>query len=314
MILRNFVLQVDDQNRLPWGTGITGMVRDGSRDDSRPGVEGSHDPFGSLASAVRVEILVTLSADPSPLSYAELFEATSADDRGRFNYHLRKLRDEFVRKTDDGYELTQRGRWSTNLVAASVLQEGDDRPFRGIDSTCGRCGGDAVEMGYRDGEGIVRCTDCETHLVRFDFPPGAVRNRSLGELVTAFATRTREYVALADEGVCPFCSNETTAKIDPGAATDPDGLPVVYDCRFCSARIRSPLGLSLATRPELSAKLVDSGRNLRTTPFWEFEWCTFVAPAVHETTPIVARIELPLGDDTGRVLVNEDVEVVEVDR
>lgn len=69
--------------------------------------------FELLSSPVRLEILLALSATDGPLSYTALREATSIEDNGKFNYHLRQL-EGLVAGTDGEYVLTGRGR---SLVA-----------------------------------------------------------------------------------------------------------------------------------------------------------------------------------------------------
>ena len=64
--------------------------------------------FELLASPVRLEILLAL-AERGPLRYTDLRAATSIDDNGKLNYHLRRL-EAFVSSRDEGYELTPRGR------------------------------------------------------------------------------------------------------------------------------------------------------------------------------------------------------------
>ncbi|MFC4543631.1 transcriptional regulator [Halosolutus amylolyticus] len=268
------------------------------------------ESFGRLAHEVRLEILAALAAG-APLQYADLFDRSSATDRGRFNYHLRNLRDGYVQDTDEGYDLTHQGRWATNVLAARVLGPADDLPVAEIDSRCGNCGRSAVEMGYRDGECVVRCRSCERTLSRFDFPPGAAHARSRESLAEAYAARTRHYVTLADDGVCPFCAGRMRSAIRPGAATHPESLPVVFDCSGCSAALRAPIGLVLTNRPAVSTRLREHGIEPTDRPFWEYEWGTFSAPTLAGTDPLVAALELPSGDDSWTVFVGADVVIRE---
>lgn len=62
-----------------------------------------------LSEPNRLEILLTLYDIDGPADYSRLRAGTSIDDKGRFNYHLRQLREYFVRKDDDGYGLTRAG-------------------------------------------------------------------------------------------------------------------------------------------------------------------------------------------------------------
>jgi hypothetical protein len=87
------------------------------------------DPFGSsgedevrtealsvLGNETRIRILQALADAAEPLSFTELRESVGIRDTGKFNYHLTKLCEYFVRETDDGYELGHAG---SRVVAAS---------------------------------------------------------------------------------------------------------------------------------------------------------------------------------------------------
>ncbi|ELY80094.1 citrate/2-methylcitrate synthase [Natrinema gari] len=63
-----------------------------------------------LSEPNRLEILLLLYDADEPLAYSALRRAASIEDKGRFNYHLRQLREYFVTDRGDGYELTDAGR------------------------------------------------------------------------------------------------------------------------------------------------------------------------------------------------------------
>lgn len=67
------------------------------------------DALSALANEIRVRILRALAEAGEPLSFTELREAVDVRDTGKFNYHLTKLCEYFVRETDGGYELGHAG-------------------------------------------------------------------------------------------------------------------------------------------------------------------------------------------------------------
>lgn len=270
--------------------------------------------FGQLANTTRLEIMQVLATDDTPLSYTTLFEQVSVEDKGQFNYHLRQLVDEFVQKGEDGYHLNQSGLRAANVLASNALELGSNRQFQRINSQCGACGGEAVEIGYQAGEAIVRCLDCERHLTRFDFPPAAVNIYALEEFVDAFARRTRAYFRLADDGVCPFCAHPLSTEIQPSAATQADEIPAVGTCSECPAGIRAPVGLLLSNRPRIQSLFTDLDIDFRETSFWEFEWCTFNAPTIHQTNPLVTELTIEAGGESISILVNSRVEILELNQ
>lgn len=71
-------------------------------------IENATSLFKILSNTIRLEILVSLHEQSDPTSYTELRESTSVDDKGKFNYHLRKL-EHLVCIQDGEYTLTDRG-------------------------------------------------------------------------------------------------------------------------------------------------------------------------------------------------------------
>lgn len=69
-----------------------------------------------LADETRLDILRALAEADRVLSYTELRERAGVRDSGRFNYHLERLCEYFVRETGEGYALGHAG--SRVLAAA----------------------------------------------------------------------------------------------------------------------------------------------------------------------------------------------------
>lgn len=291
------------------------MVRQGfdsTIDDSHGGA-GQGDAFGRLANTTRLEILQTLASSKTSLSYSEIFRRVSVTDKGRLNYHLRQLVTEYAYKSDDGYGLTQPGKRAANLLAGWSLRNGTNRPFQRIDSQCGVCGSDSVELGYRDGEAIVQCLNCDRRLTKFDFPPAAANTYSVEKFKDAFAQRTRTYFGLADEGFCPFCASAIETEIRPSAATASDRIPAVGTCSECPAGIRAPIGLLLSTRSKIQTALSDSWVEVSRIPFWEVGWCTFDAPEVQRSDPLLVELGIEMDQISISVVVDSDLAIENFD-
>ncbi|WP_251341417.1 winged helix-turn-helix domain-containing protein [Haloplanus halophilus] len=105
----------------------TWLYGDGSPDD-RPPADDALDPsaltdatdvFEVLSDPTRASILAVLHGRSAPMSYTALREAAGVEDKGRFNYHLRRL-DRLVRTADGAYALTARG----ERVVGSLLADG----------------------------------------------------------------------------------------------------------------------------------------------------------------------------------------------
>lgn len=74
--------------------------------------------FTLLSDPTRVDIVRELAAsDPDPVRFSDLRHRVGADDAGRFNYHLGRLRGALLEKDQDGYVLTAAGRRAATMVA-----------------------------------------------------------------------------------------------------------------------------------------------------------------------------------------------------
>jgi DNA-binding transcriptional ArsR family regulator len=88
------------------------MSRTGTEVDVQNGAGSvpSADAFALIGNETRLSILEALwEADEQPMRFSELNEAVGMRDSAQFNYHLSKLTDQYIRKTDDGYELRTAG-------------------------------------------------------------------------------------------------------------------------------------------------------------------------------------------------------------
>lgn len=74
------------------------------------------DALTVLADETRIAILRALADAEGALAFSELRRRAGVDDAGRFNYHLTKLREYFVREVDGGYALRHAG---SRIVAAA---------------------------------------------------------------------------------------------------------------------------------------------------------------------------------------------------
>lgn len=71
-------------------------------------IKNATNTFEVLSNTTRLEVLATLYSRTDPLTYTEIREATSVTDKGKFNYHLRRL-DEFLSHQDGRYALNTHG-------------------------------------------------------------------------------------------------------------------------------------------------------------------------------------------------------------
>jgi hypothetical protein len=79
------------------------------------------DALEVLGDETRAAILRALAEAEEPLAFSELRRRADVRDPGRFNYHLSKLREYFVREVDGGYALRDAG---SRVVAAAGVAAG----------------------------------------------------------------------------------------------------------------------------------------------------------------------------------------------
>ena len=264
------------------------------------------EAFALLGEPTRFAILRAIWETETPTSFSEIRDAVGTGDTGRFNYHLGKLRGEFVRKTESGYELRQAGVEVVRAVLAGVVNEAPERDPEPIGATCPApdCEGDLV-VAYDD-HATVTCGTCDTVWMDNEFPPAGVTGRDAPALARALDRWTRHRSLLAFDGVCPACASETAATVEETER----GTFLERVCGHCGHASRAPLWALALHHPEVSGFLHDHGVEVADRPFWE------VAAVDAETTAtdegFVCRFSLDGG--TLRVTLDGDGAVVRTER
>ncbi|WP_158237411.1 winged helix-turn-helix domain-containing protein [Halegenticoccus soli] len=77
------------------------------------------EAFGVLSNPIRLEILNAIYERESPISYTDLRAATSIDDNGKLNYHLRQL-NRYIVNENGQYTLSEQGR---RVIESLVVTE-----------------------------------------------------------------------------------------------------------------------------------------------------------------------------------------------
>jgi hypothetical protein len=105
--------------------------------------ERSGDPVDALSvlgDETRVSILRALADADAPLAFSELRRRADVSDTGRFNYHLGKLCEYFVRETPEGYELGHAGSRIVDLTGDASATDPGAKTDPGIETACPVCG------------------------------------------------------------------------------------------------------------------------------------------------------------------------------
>jgi hypothetical protein len=286
---------------------------DAGEDAETAGVEPA-EAFGVIANETRLDILEALwRAEERPVSFSALHDEVDMRDSAQFNYHLQQLTDQFVTKTDDGYDLRHAGAQVVRAVRAGTFtRQPDIDPFE-VEGACTRCGG-GLEASYADEQFCIECIDCGKSHGEYEFPPGGLVDRTNEEIVTAFDERVRHLHCLAADGVCPSCAGRIHTEIVRG---DGDccldvSLRAEHVCERCRNELCSPIGLVLLDESVVSAFYEDHGIDLSNRPYWTLPWCVDDEyTTVESTDPWRVSVDVALADDRLVVTLDEALNVVD---
>lgn len=280
------------------------------------------DAFDMLADETRVRILQELGRarggdGAASRSYSDLMEAVEARDSGRFNYHLTRLRDHFVVKTQAGYALSYEGVLIyRSIIAGTFSQRPPTGPLE-TGSRCHECGGPLVAR-HDDHVRFVTCGSCETTFLAGYLPPRGYADRTEGEVLDALDQRVRFQIGLISRSVCPWCSGTTSARLVPAAETPLADRPVEtavrHVCHHCEAHGWTTVGQRLLDQPDVVSFHRVHGVDVTDRPLWELAF----AVTDHRTTvldrdPLRVALSLELDQDRLRVALDEQAEVVDVE-
>lgn len=293
-----------------------------------PGAESDSDPtdaFQSLGNDVRMRILEALlertgdDAVSSTMTFSELFDATDVDTSAGFAYHLDQLAGQYLRKTEDGYELTSTGLRIARAIETGVLTRSVDRPPVHVSDPCPFCSERALEARAVDNVVTVACTDCECQLLSLQFPPSGFDAHG-DDLPEAFDRHHRHRIALMQDGVCPECSGAVDARlVDPTTdvatavpAPLEEHVQAAFECHQCGHELRCPVTLVVLEHPAVVSFYHERGRNVRSRPIWNVgrEW----AETVLSREPTCVRITVDIDGDVLALYLDDDLRVREVQR
>jgi len=274
------------------------------------------EAFAVIANETRLDILEALwEFEDRPVRFSELFEQIEMDDSAQFNYHLQQLTDQFVVKTDDGYDLSHTGGQVIRALRAGTYTRSPEiDPFR-VDGACTRCGG-PLAAEYADEQLSIACQDCGKAHGKYGFPPGGVEDRTEDEIAQAFDERVRHLYCLAVDGVCPECSGRIHTEItQEGECCLDVEVRAEHVCERCRHDLCSSVGLALLDKAPVTAFYDDHGIDLTDRPYWTLPWCVddqYVE--VESTEPWRIQISIPLAEERLTVTLDGDLQIVDTHR
>lgn len=299
------------------------------------------DAFALLGNETRIGILRELwevrepfvASEANALSFTELRERVGTTDPGQFNYHLNKLVDEFVRRTDAGYVLRPN---AILVLRAAVIRSGigdaslDPTP---TEDPCPFCGAD-VEVLYADEQLVVRCTACPgeyesdssppgTLISSQLFPPTGIEGRDGQAIWEAVIDHSAASVFAFLRGVCFECASSTTTSVSACADHATDGICErcgstqaaigTIQCGTCGAAWRGEAWLPAMTHPEVIAFFHDHGFDADGGLTLDVYRELLASPeTVHSTDPLRLVKSVTIEGDELTVVVDEELSVLDV--
>ncbi|MFB6173369.1 MAG: ArsR/SmtB family transcription factor [Halobacteriales archaeon] len=306
--------------------------------DTEAGTPSPDDAFAVLGDETRIAILRTLGEADDPLSFSELRDRVGVEDSGGFNYHLDRLRDHFVRRTEEGYDLRGAGRRVVEAVLSGTVTESPTIEHTEIDVPCQFCGAPIV-VGFREERVESYCTECRGlfgrdccvdgpdapeggYLGYLPIPPAGVEGRDPEELYRAAWTWANLEIMSMAAGVCPRCSATVEYSVDVCGNHDPGGtvcgecdrrkaVGLHVDCTNCIFDVGGTINIGLVANTDLLAFLTEHGLNPvapEAVAAVNRVHDAFEEEVVSEE-PFEARFTFGLEGDTLTLTVDEDLEV-----
>lgn len=273
------------------------------------------EAFAILGNETRIHILQELwQATDRPVAFSDLRRRVGMRDSAQFNYHLGKLTDHFVKRTDDGYDFRYAGEKVVRAILAGTFTEHVSMELP-VPDDCHDCDGELVAT-YHDEQLGIECESCDATYGRYAFPPGGLKDRSTEEVLRAFDQRVRHLHCLAADGVCPECSGrvETTVRRDDEDLLGLD-VRVDHECLQCRHVVSSPVGISLLDTSTVVAFFDEQGVNLGTTPHWTLPWCVRDDTTTVECwDPVRVEVVVPGEHEQLRVTLDGDLTVLDTVR
>jgi DNA-binding transcriptional ArsR family regulator len=265
------------------------------------------EAFSLLGDDTRLAILRALWETDHSLSFGDLRDSVGVRDSGRFNYHLKKLDDRFVRKTDEGYELRFAGKRVVGALLEGTYDQADDVDPVPVDGPCIECGA-ALTYRYEDEEASVSCEEGHD-VLRSGLPPGVLAGRDDEELPRVFERYVRCQFEQTKSGFCSNCSGPTVPQVYEPETWD--HVMVKFACERCGQTLHSDVAASLLDHPDTVAFARVHGVDVRETAIWKLPLVTNAETTLTED-PFRVRVTYPLDGDELTFVVDEEFTIVEV--
>lgn len=297
--------------------------------------------FSVIANETRLEVLRTLGEADDPLRFSELFERVDYSDAPNFNYHLKRLKGHFIEDTETGYVLLPEGERVVKAVLAGFMSDKPEVERAQVDTACFMCGGDEMEVSYRNGGIRVFCPECQgsgdpSHpptgtesdesdsdlIGNVGLPSAGVWNRSPTDILRVGELWSCWMAHASARNVCPECSapiDHSVQVCDDHATGDGrcetcglhSGVTVTSTCTHCIRDQRFDFAALLLANPDVMAFMIDHGLDPLIPRAFHH---SSLEADILSTDPLKAHFTFSAGDETLTLTVDDDLDVVDVTR
>jgi len=293
-----------------------------SMSDGDGGATAPDEVFAAVANETRFDILRAVwdltktGTGDGTATFADVRAEAGVRDSGQFNYHLKELIPRFVRKTDEGYDVTHAGSRLVGAVVSGVYTDDETAVDPQPVGDCPNCGG-TVEAGYDDGQMHIDCIDCEVTITDMAAPPILAASYDAEELPAVYSKHLVSEIERINRGFCPYCSGRLDSHVEEKdkAVEEMEGfLDVVYECRECGGDLHSAVGAAVIDHPAVVSLFHDAGIDVRRTPIWELDPLFDTAGEIVSEDPLRVAATVEVGDEALDLVLDEDLNVVECER
>lgn len=289
------------------------------RDDA----DGSIEAFDLLSNEVRLDILRALgeaeaAGEEMPISFTDLQRRVGVEDNGRFNYHLSELTGRLVAKGEGGYELKPPGSniYQAIVSGAYTADEGTD-PVPVEDEHCPYCGAEAAAW-YEDSRFHLGCSACDNLVIRYAIPPASFDREQPESLLRAGGTYILRDQLSMRQGICPYCAGSVERELLEGGGELEEFNERVYSsvakflCERCGWSMHSGVPFAMNIEPAVISFFHDHGIAI----FERYPWSIYqhAEDEVLSRNPLRVEVRCRIDDDVLRLVIDEDVAVVETER
>lgn len=274
------------------------------------------DAFSLLGNPLRLDIIRVLweAGRGNAVSFSELYDQVDVSDTGKFNYHRQQLVPHYVRKSDEGYRLTQAGERVARAVNAGIYTEYVEMDDFDVRGTCYDCGAADLRGEYVGGRFRIDCRACANRVLNVGVPPSTARDRTPSAFVNAYEVWARTRAEQARNGLCPICNGA----MEPGLSRPiRDTLDVdvqaVFDCTVCDRRVVSSFGALALWHESVESFLRERDEALLERPYWAVEQVmTDRHSRLVSEEPFRYRVTFCAAGDICTVDFDDDLDVIDL--